>query len=101
MEDGEGDVDKNFLLTVENLEMERPQSLPGTPKAQQPHTFDTTSRMGAQEMRLLFISLLKASYESQVDTGELAGETLQAIALQKSLDFVDSDVNNGGRIEGT
>jgi len=98
---GDG-VDKNFEVAVGNMELERSAAMsPRAPEKQaSAFNFDTTTnRMSAQEMRLLFISLLKASYEEQMDHGELADETLQSIALEESLEFAHEDVSNGGKIE--
>lgn len=100
MSEGDGDVDKEFESAVGNIEVERTKTAAGTPLAQKSHHFDTTSRLSTQEMRLLFISLLRASYEQQMECGELAGETLQAIALEESLEFTQASVSDGGRIEG-
>ncbi len=51
--------------------------------------------LSAQELRNLFVSLLKASYEKQILDGELAAQHVLAVALEQSLEFtakaVDTD----------
>ena len=56
--------------------------------------------LSAQEMRVLFISLLKAMYEKQIDHGELVDREFLAIALQQSLEFAADHVSNGGELQG-
>jgi NhaP-type Na+/H+ or K+/H+ antiporter len=56
--------------------------------------------LSAQEMRALFISLLRAMYEQQIDRGELVDREFLAIALQQSLEFAADHVSNGGILQG-
>lgn len=56
--------------------------------------------LSAQEMRVLFISLLKSMYEKQIDHGELVDREFLAIALQQSLEFALDNVANGGILQG-
>jgi len=51
--------------------------------------------MSAHELRALFISILRAAYERQIEHGELVDREFLAIALQQSLDFAADDVGNG------
>ena len=99
MSDGDDDaVSKEFQAAAGTYAAEK--ALPMSPRSRERLQVDSSGDLSLQEMRLLFLSLLKAAYESQVETGELAGETLQAIALDKSLEFTNADVCDGGRMEG-
>jgi hypothetical protein len=51
--------------------------------------------MSAQEMRTLFISILRAGYEKQIRDGELEDQQFLAIALNQSLDFAADAVTKG------
>jgi NhaP-type Na+/H+ or K+/H+ antiporter len=57
--------------------------------------------LSAQEMRALFISILRSNYEKQIEHGEMADQEFLAIALQQSLDFAADAVANGGPLQGT
>ena len=56
--------------------------------------------LSAHEFRSLFISIVKANYEKQIEHGELADQEFLAIALQQSLDFATDEVSNGGPLQG-
>jgi hypothetical protein len=51
--------------------------------------------LSLKELRLLFISVLSAAYESQIRDGELEERNFLAIALQSSLDFAKVAVGKG------
>jgi hypothetical protein len=51
--------------------------------------------MSARELRLLFVSILKAQYDKQMARGELEYEHLLALALSQSLDFAVSSIHKG------
>lgn len=52
------------------------------------------------EMRVLFISLLRANYELMINHGELVDREFLAVALEQSLEFAADSVANGGILEG-
>ncbi|GAX29583.1 hypothetical protein FisN_24Lh041 [Fistulifera solaris] len=49
----------------------------------------------AMEMRLLFISIMKAAYDQQVNDGELADQEFLTVSLHQSLDFAEDAVSKG------
>jgi hypothetical protein len=51
--------------------------------------------LSARELRLLFVSILKAQYDKQMERGELEYEHLLALALSQSLDFAASSIQKG------
>jgi hypothetical protein len=51
--------------------------------------------LSLQELRLLFISLLRAAYDKQVEDGELDDREFLTVALEASLDFAEDAVQNG------
>jgi hypothetical protein len=51
--------------------------------------------LSARELRLLFVSILKAQYDKQMERGELEYEHLLALALSQSLDFAVSSIQKG------
>eukprot|EP00934_Nitzschia_sp_Nitz4_P000343 Nitzschia sp. Nitz4//scaffold35_size145790//85172//87847//NITZ4_003034-RA/size145790-snap-gene-0.15-mRNA-1//1//CDS//3329549136//343//frame0 len=51
--------------------------------------------LSAQELRILFLSILKATYDKQVEDGELDGSHLLYIALNQSLEFAHDAVMKG------
>lgn len=55
--------------------------------------------LSAAEMRVLFISLLRANYELMIDHGELVDREFLAVALEQSLEFAADSVANGGILE--
>jgi len=55
--------------------------------------------LSAQELRILFISLLKASYEKQIKNGELDDQHVLAVSIEQSLDFAEDAVSNGKPLE--
>jgi hypothetical protein len=48
-----------------------------------------------KEMRLLFISMIRAEYERQINEGELESQHILAIALEQSLEQAEADVQQG------
>ena len=56
--------------------------------------------LSANEMRVLFISLLRANYEMMINHGELVDREFLAVALEQSLEFAADQVANGGILEG-
>ena len=56
--------------------------------------------LSATEMRVLFISLLRANYETMINHGELVDREFLAVALEQSLEFAADAVANGGILEG-
>jgi len=50
------------------------------------------------ELRLLFISMLRAQYESLINEGLLASENGLTIALEQSLEVTKTEVNKGGQL---
>lgn len=57
--------------------------------------------LSAHEMRTLFISILKGTYEKMIDHGELVDREFLAITLEQSLEFAADAVANGGPLQGT
>ncbi|GAX29584.1 hypothetical protein FisN_24Lh042 [Fistulifera solaris] len=55
-------------------------------------------RLTIKEMRLLFLSIMKAAYERQINDGELADKEFLTLALYQSLDCAEDDVSNGKSI---
>lgn len=55
--------------------------------------------LSLQELRLLFISILRSAYEAQIRGGELEDRQILAIALEASLDFAEDAVSNGGTLK--
>lgn len=51
--------------------------------------------LSLQELRLLFISILRAAYDQQVHDGELQDREFLTVALEASLDFAEDAVQNG------
>ncbi len=51
--------------------------------------------MSAQELRILFISILRATYENQIEHGELDDAHILAVTLNQSLDMALDAVSNG------
>jgi len=51
--------------------------------------------LSTKELRLFFVSIMRAQYEKQVARGELEGEHFLAIALDQSLDFASHDIHKG------
>ncbi|CAJ1969546.1 unnamed protein product [Cylindrotheca closterium] len=51
--------------------------------------------LSTRELRLFFVSILRAQYEKQVTRGELENEHFLAIALDQSLDFASHDIHKG------
>ncbi|CAJ1966686.1 unnamed protein product [Cylindrotheca closterium] len=51
--------------------------------------------LSAKELRLLFVSIMRAQYEKQISRGELENEHFLAIALDQSLDFASHDIHKG------
>jgi hypothetical protein len=54
--------------------------------------------LSAQELRALFISILRKSYDDQLRTGELEDRHFLTISLMQSLDFALDHVSNGGAL---
>jgi NhaP-type Na+/H+ or K+/H+ antiporter len=55
-------------------------------------------RLNIKEMRLLFLSIMKAAYERQINDGELVDKEFLTLALGQSLDCAEDDVLNGESI---
>ncbi len=55
-------------------------------------------RLTIKEMRLLFLSAIKAAYERQINDGELADKEFLTLTLYQSLDCAEDDVSNGNSI---
>jgi len=51
--------------------------------------------LSTMELRVLFISILKTTYEFQIEHGELEGSHLLAVLLDQSLDLALAKVSNG------
>ena len=51
--------------------------------------------MSMQELRMLFISILKSAYEVQVRDGELEDRQFLSVTLEQSLEFAADAVSNG------
>ena len=51
--------------------------------------------LSAQELRVLFVSILKAAYEKQVAQGELEDRHFLTVALEQSVEFASDAVSNG------
>jgi NhaP-type Na+/H+ or K+/H+ antiporter len=51
--------------------------------------------LSMQELRTLFISILKSAYEVQVRDGELEDRQFLSVTLEQSLDFAQDAVSNG------
>jgi hypothetical protein len=51
--------------------------------------------MSMQELRTLFISILKAAYEVQIRDGELEDRQFLSVTLEQSLEFAADAVSNG------
>lgn len=51
--------------------------------------------MSLQELRYLFISILRSAYEGQIRSGELEDRQFLAIAFEASLDFAEDAVGKG------
>ena len=54
--------------------------------------------LSVQELRMLFISILKVAYEFQIEHGELEDSHVLAVTLEQSLDLALSKVSSGERI---
>jgi len=54
--------------------------------------------LSTKEMRLLFISMLRAQYENQINEGLLSSQHGLTIALQQSLEEAETEVSNGGSL---
>lgn len=50
----------------------------------------------SQELRILFLSILRAAYEKQIEEGELDDAHILAISLDQSLEFALDAVTKGG-----
>ncbi|KAG7342271.1 cyclic nucleotide-binding protein [Nitzschia inconspicua] len=50
--------------------------------------------LSTKEMRLLFISMVRAQYEYQINDGELDSQHLLTVALEQSLEEAETDVMN-------
>lgn len=50
--------------------------------------------LSTKEMRLLFISMVRAQYEQQINAGELDSQHLLTVALEQSLEEAETDVMN-------
>ena len=50
--------------------------------------------LSTQELRLLFVSVLKGAYDKQTRDGELVDSHFLAVSLYQSLDFVASEISN-------
>lgn len=55
--------------------------------------------LSVHEMRLLFISMVRAQYEKQVTDGELESQRLLTVALQQSLEDAEVDANEGKTLD--
>ncbi|KAL3935316.1 MAG: hypothetical protein SGBAC_009144 [Bacillariaceae sp.] len=76
------------------------QSRKHTPRQNRRQSSNIRAMMGedalsTKELRLLFISIMRAQYEKQVARGELENEHFLAIALDQSLDFASHDIHKG------
>ncbi|MGK3741269.1 MAG: NhaP-type Na+/H+ or K+/H+ antiporter [Bacillariaceae sp.] len=54
--------------------------------------------LSTKELRLLFISMLRAQYEKQLDEGLLTSQHGMTVALQQSLEEAEVHVSNGGQL---
>eukprot|EP00536_Pseudo-nitzschia_multiseries_P009374 jgi/Psemu1/258075/estExt_Genewise1Plus.C_2600019 len=54
--------------------------------------------LSAKELRLLFISMLRAQYEKLIDEGFLTSQHGLTIAFEQSLQMAQTEVNNGGEL---
>lgn len=55
--------------------------------------------LSAQELRILFISILKGTYDQQIEQGELDDAHVLAATLSQSLDLALDSVSNGGPLK--
>ena len=51
--------------------------------------------LSAQELRSIFVSLLRAAYAKQIKEGELVARHFLTVALEQSLEFATDAVSNG------
>jgi NhaP-type Na+/H+ or K+/H+ antiporter len=58
----------------------------------------TDNPLSTKELRILFISMLRAQYEKQIDEGLLASQHGMTVALQQSLEEAEAHVGNGGEL---
>jgi NhaP-type Na+/H+ or K+/H+ antiporter len=58
----------------------------------------TENPLSTKELRLLFISMLRAQYEKQIDEGLLTSQNGMTVALQQSLEEAETHVSNGGQL---
>ena len=93
----------------EDLSTEEVELLNETPtmrkrKPRKVHRMSSVSRMidgepmSAKEMRLLFISILRSSYECLIDEGIIRSQDGQTIGLIQSLELAKTEVNDGGKL---
>lgn len=54
--------------------------------------------LSTKELRLLFISMLRAQYENQINEGSLVSEHGLTMALHQSLELAEAEVNEGGQL---
>jgi len=55
--------------------------------------------LSTKELRLLFVSILKAQYDKQILRGELEHENLLAVALTESLDLAAAAIEKGNNLK--
>ena len=58
----------------------------------------TDDPLSTKELRLLFISMLRAQYEKQIEEGLLTSQHGMTVALQQSLEEAEAHVSNGGEL---
>ena len=57
--------------------------------------FSKDGQSSVIELRLLFLSILRAVHEKQVADGELEGHNVLQVSMEQSLDFAEDAVSNG------
>jgi len=58
-----------------------------------------TDSLSLQELRFLFISILRSAYENMIRSGELEDRQFLSIALEASLDFAEDAVGRGEQLK--
>ncbi|KAL3944882.1 MAG: hypothetical protein SGBAC_001026 [Bacillariaceae sp.] len=110
----EGDVPKSYLMEEEVTDEELQAEFDDYVRAarrqvrkrrrHRRHSSNIRAMLGhdalsTKELRLFFVSMMRAQYEKQVARGELENEHFLAIALHQSLDFTSHDIRKGRALQ--
>mmetsp|Transcript_8052 Transcript_8052/g.20186 ORF Transcript_8052/g.20186 Transcript_8052/m.20186 type:complete len:1010 (-) Transcript_8052:591-3620(-) len=101
-EDFEKMIDTNLLI-IDPAEQKRKMRIMERKKSRRTKRRSVSSMaylmqgepFSTAELRVLFISMIRAQYEYQMKNGELESQHLLAIALEQSLEEAETDCNKG------